>query len=69
VCPACSKTLSLTQAEFETRDWTYTASITTSDNLTEAVTVPDVTVTVQHAPKLQLTLDNSTCTFNAAGKA
>lgn len=61
--------MSLTQAQFEAGDWTYAASITTADNMTEVVTVPDATVTVQHAPRLQITLDNSSCTFSTAGEA
>jgi hypothetical protein len=60
----CSKTLSLTQTQFEAQDWVYTVSITTTDALTEPLTVPNVILNVQHAPKLQLTLDNSTCRFN-----
>ena len=69
VCLCCSKTLSLTQAQFEAQDWVCTVAIATADALTEPLAVPNVTLTVQHAPKLQLTLDNSSCTFNASGKA
>lgn len=65
----CSKTVTFTQAQFEAHDWTYTASITTPDNLTEVLTVPSVNVTVQHVPKLQLTVDTASCTFDATGEA
>lgn len=64
VCLCCSKTLNLTQAQFEAQDWVYSVAIATANSLMEPLTVPNVTLTVQHAPKLQLTLDNSSCTFD-----
>jgi hypothetical protein len=59
-----SKLVEFTQAQFEAKDvWTFTAAVTTTDTLSEAVLVPEVSVAVSHTPALHLSLDPAQCTF------
>jgi hypothetical protein len=64
----CSKTVGFTQAQFEQKHWTYAATVT-ANALDATVTVPDVTVTVEHTPKLEVTLDPESCEFTPEGEA
>jgi hypothetical protein len=64
----CSKTVGFTQAQFEQKNWTYTATIS-ANALDANVTVPDMTVTVEHTPEVQLTLDPESCHFSPEGEA